>query len=539
VIIAFRRSCGSGGIDEERPVGEINYDFNLLFREEDHATSFFGELEEHQEAAGFELIALINRCCNSDIESHGFEFDISEMKRFRNEVQISCYTGRSSEMPKEIAGPLCAAGASILRMSVFYEDAPDWDRLYFVEGKKAAKRTYDKQFKLCKVEDITDQLQRLLSSKKFAQASKIVDECDLSRIQPEDEYRWGLIQAHKHTDLAIKLLHAGLYDQSDSDYKSPWLPCVAEYGSTVLLREFLDHGVDPYDSGEFGGITTLHQVLSVANERWQDNLQLLLDRCAGNLNPVTEEGSPLWFGFDSLGNIAACVQYQSAGGLVIPPESFYETFSGKALVIEAIKHGDVETAKQHFDSSYHHDALYLGLRYGNFEFVRWLDRQATIDWRDTLDGKIEPCDILDEYLKVVPVFEIPFFFANRPCIDPRLIDYIIDSIPPDVAAYSRLLIYISGMNYLPQSTALLQKLLVLGADINAHAPINNDPAPTCAADHAMLHDCLDNMEFLLQSGINTDAESLPNSDPLSGWLDSLEGDTKRRGKALFKQYDVA
>ena len=128
-------------------MGEINYDFNLLFRKEERAESFFTRLQQYQSDTGYELIALVNRCCNSDVESHGFEFNIGDAKRFRNEIRIACYTGRSSEMPDGIVGPLFAAGAEILKMSVFYEDAPDWESFYYVDGKKTAKKTYDKQFK--------------------------------------------------------------------------------------------------------------------------------------------------------------------------------------------------------------------------------------------------------------------------------------------------------------------------------------------------------------------------------------------------------
>ena len=80
-------------------MGEINYDFNLLFRDEERAKSFFTEMNRREKESGHELIALINLCCHTDVETYGFAFDIEEIRRFRNEIRIPCYTGRSSEMP--------------------------------------------------------------------------------------------------------------------------------------------------------------------------------------------------------------------------------------------------------------------------------------------------------------------------------------------------------------------------------------------------------------------------------------------------------
>ncbi len=521
-------------------MGEINYDFNLLFRDEKRAESLFDEMARREKDCDCELIALINFCCHSDIESHGFNFNISEIRRFRNEVRIPCYTGRSSEMPEEIAGPLCAAGAEIVRMSVYYEDAPDWESIYFVDARKARKKAYDKEFKQFKIEDTTDKLQRLLSSYRFSQAAKLIDEAELDRIIPDEDYLGELVRSPKHTDLAIRLMHAGKFDKPRKDYNDSWIHSVAGQGSTELLLAFLDYGVSPYGNGEPGTNTALHDVVFETEPHWQSNLNLLIERCRNDLSPMTEDGSPLWFGFEQTSNIAACVILQAAGGKVIAPDGYYDNFDRLTTVIEAIKHGDDEIVKAKYQETDYLESLYWALRHQNFDMVKWLNDQSDIDWCACTGDNISTGDTLHEYYAIVPFYEIPFFLTSGgPQCDPRLLEYIVNMVPADKSIYSRLLIYIAGFNDLPEVVPLLHKLIEFGADIDAHFNINGDPDVTCAANQAMLHECLDNMELLLEAGVNTDESSLPDEEPLSGWVDCYAGDLKRQGKALFKKYNVA
>lgn len=519
-------------------MGEISYDFNLLFRDEERAIAFAALMQEHDADAGHELVRLVNRCCNSDIESHGFEFDISSTQRFRNEIQITCYTGRSSETPMAIVGPLKSAGAEILKISALYDDAPDWERFYFVDGKKVAKRSYEKAFREAKIEDITDQLQRLLSNNKFREASKIVDECDLDRIRPEDDFLSELIGPQEFTDLAIKLLHAGMFDQGNTRYEQPWLPNVVESGQTRFLKACLDYGMDPYATGKHSGYTALHRCATGDSEYWLDNVNLIIERCRENLNPVTSEGSPLWLGYDQQANVAACVLLQNAGAEVIPPESHYDSFSGKDLLIEAAKHCDVAMVKTHFATEYYFDVLYWSLRHNCFDLVRWLDGQKAIDWDKKASSELTFSDDLDQAYADLPFCEVPLLFVDGPKCDPRLIDFIIDAVPSATATYSRLLIYIARMNHVPQCPGWMEKLIALGAEIDRHAAIDCHPEPTCAIDEALQHECLGNAELLFKNGVKTAPKLLPSGEPLSGWADCLEGEIKRRMKALFKQYGV-
>jgi hypothetical protein len=520
-------------------MGEINYNFNLLFRDEKRAESLFIEMKHQEDVSEHELVTLINICCNSDIETYGYAFDIEEIQRFRNEVQIPCYTGRSSEMPQEIAGPLFAFGAEIVRMSVLYEDAPDWDSIYFVDGKKTSKKNYDKEFKKFKIEDTTDKLQRLLSSNRFSQASKIAHEAELDRILPEEGYLFDLMESHMHDDLAILLMQAGKYDKSCGHYYSSWLETAAGCGSTILLRAFLDYGMDPYHCGEAGTSTALHAVLYQSEPNWLAKLQLLIDHCRDNLSPVTNEGSPLWFGFGESMNVAACVVLQSAGGTVIPPKGYYDNFNRLMTVIEAIKHGDVVTAKEEYQLEDYLDALYWALRHQNFDIVQWIDAKQSIDWCTSVGNNLSTDDSLKEIYTTIPLYEIAFYLNDGPNCDPRLLDYIIDSVPADKSIYNRLLVYVAGLNDLPEAKELLQKLIDLDADIDAHVNINGDLDVTCAVNHAMLHECLDIVEILLEAGVKTGKEYLPDAEPLSGWLNGWEGDLKRKGKLLFKKYSVS
>ena len=518
-------------------MGEINYDFNFLFKKEEDAKSFAGGLVANESDSRHELIALINRYCNSGIDSHGVAFDIGSTKLFRNEVQISCYTGRSSEFPTDIVAPLQSVGCDILKLAALYEDASTWTRIHYLNGKKAARKQYDEQFKKFKLEDKSDQLQRLLSNERFAKADKIVDDCDLTQLVPEDEYLFSLIATKKHLGLATKLLHAGLFAKGN-EYQDPWLNCVAQYGDTRLLKAFLDDGMDPYAIGESEYLTALHCCLYSGEEQSLENTKLIISRCADNLNPVTEEGSPLWFGYHQLADVASCVLMQQAGAKAIAPDSYYANLDGKELTIEAVKHGDYITAKESFDSDHYYEILYWALRHQCYELVRWLDHDASIDWKKKISSEVEFSDEMDKLYADLPLYEIPFAFTEGPGCDHRLIDHIIDRIKGSRETYSKLVVYVSRMNYMPQSVALLTKLVSLGADVDQHAEINGDTEKMCAVEQAMLHECLDNLEYLIEAGANTAIASLPLPESFEDWLNGYEGETRRRARSLFKKHKL-
>ena len=94
------------------------------------------------------------------------------------------------------------------------------------------------------------------------------------------------------------------------------------------------------------------------------------------------------------------------------------------------------------------------------------------------------------------------------------------------------------MNYMPQSVALLTKLVSLGADVDQHAEINGDTEKMCAVEQAMLHECLDNLEYLIEAGANTAIASLPLTESFEDWLNGYEGETRRRARSLFKKHKL-
>ena len=338
-------------------MSEIYFDISLLLADESKAQSLSVALNEKQDVADGELIRLVNAVCDVNLESHGYEYNLDSLKTFRNEIQINCYSGRSSETPLQIVAPLCDFGVGIIQISTIYEEGEIENR-FFVDGKKAKKGEYNKQFKKTRLEDDTDKLQRFLSNENFSKAQKIVNDCDLTRISPEDEYLFRLLCSSKYDELCIKLLKAGLFDLGTSDYNTPWICEVAQNGSTKLLTAFLDYGFDPYDTGD-GDTTTFHHCLTGDGKYNVSNCELLLERYSDNLNTTTESGSPLWYGYSQASNIVGCVMFSSLGAKPIAPKGFYDELDTKEVVLKATKHRDIDKLLQCNQNEYSMEVLYV------------------------------------------------------------------------------------------------------------------------------------------------------------------------------------
>lgn len=520
-------------------MSEIYYDVTLLCREEDEAVSLFKKMNDSMDAAEHELIKLVNRCCGAEIDSHGYEYDIEHCKLFRNEFRISTYTGRSSEYPVDIIAPLMSVGCQIARIAVMYEDSSRWESRWFVDGKKSTKKKYEQQFRQYKVEDETDQLQRLLTTNKFKQAAEIIDHCDLRRIVPEADFIFQLICARgKHDGLAIKLVQAGLLDKPDKLYKTPWIALVAESGSSALLAACLERGMDPYDRGEMNEYTALHMAAGSGSERAVERVQTLIKACGENLSPVTKLGSPTWYGHEQKGNVAGCLLLRDAGARIIPPENFYDELDERTTVIEAVKHCDTNTLNKHFTPNFHDVVVFNALHYQCYEIVKWANDLEKIDWTSKFGGEAGMgADDLEAFYAKHPLYEQPFFFStDGPGYDPRLVEHIVESVEPRVEILSRLLLYISGIKEFPSGVRLLDRLLSLGADIDTKRIIDNDEYKTTPIERSLWHECFDNFEFLLQAGADTSPRAFLEEATIEEAIQNCEAPARRRAKSIWKKY---
>lgn len=515
-------------------MSEVYYDINILIKDESTALELSENLKREEEACGYELITLIKTVLKTSIDSHGFEYNIDSLKSFKNEIQINCYSGRS-EPPLGIVSALAKIEGSIIKISESYEDAPKPLVKYFLDGNKSTKKDYEKSYKKNKIEDETDKLQRYLSNFNFRNADEIADRCELNRIDPEDDYLFELIQSHNYISLAKKLLKAGLFNNGDSVYKSPWIGNVAQYGSTDLLVSFIEHGLDPYDSGE-GQETALHSCLYSSEQYSLSNIKYLIECCSENLDITTEYGSPLWFGFEEMTNIPGCLLFEAADAKVIPPLGFYDSKETVEILVESIKHRDADTFKRYYTNEHYHLSLYWALRHQSYQIVIWLNNEKTIDWHSLISKKLELNNSLDQYFLEKPLYEIPFSLSDGGGCDSRLLDHIIENIKPIAETYNQLAVYISGLKYLPESVQLLRKLKNLGAVFEVSLPINNDEDES-SLYRALQNECIENLEYLLEIGA-----TIPNRDELG--IESIgeyiedyfEGEIKIRATALLEKY---
>lgn len=523
-------------------MSEVYYDFSILIQDESTALDLSEKLHREQKACDYELITLINTSLKTQIEAYDFAYHIDTLKTFKNEVQINCYSGRS-EPPVIVVDALAKTiKGTIIKLSETYDDVSKPIIKYFLDGKKATKKAYEQAYKKHKIEDDTDKLQRYLSNCNFASANKIVNKCELDRIQPEDGYLFELIQSPEYVALAQKLLQAGLFNHGDSVYQSPWMGSVAQYGSTKLLQAFIEQGLDPYDTGE-GQETALHSCLNNADKYSLSNIQYLIKTCSQNLDLVTEYGSPLWFGFEEKSNIPGCLLFERAGATAIPPIGFYEGKTEVDILLESIKHRDETTFKQYYTDAFYDLSVYHALRHQAYPMLIWLNNEKTIDWQITLSDKLtlDTRDALDQYYLAKPLYEIPFALVDGGGCDSRVLDFIIDHVASNNDTnnkiYNLLAVYIAGFNHLPESVQLLQKLKQLGAQFNVTSTVDDED--DSALYRALMHECLENLDYLLQIGA-----SIPNGEELG--IESIEeyiedyfeGDVKIKAVALLEKHGL-
>ncbi len=493
-------------------MSEVFYSVSILFKDEAIANKLSGRLISSQSKCDFELIKLINFTLKCDVDSLGYEYSIDSLKVFKNEIQIICYSGRS-EPPLGIAEVINDHGASILRISESYDEAPKSLSKYFIDGKKSNKKEYGKNFKKYKIEDDTDKLQRFLSNENLSAAEEIVDKCDLKRIEPEHRFLCELIHANYYVSLTKKLLRAGLYEKGSGEDALPWLEVVVQYGTTELLNSFIEHGFDPYYVGSRGE-TALHSCLYLAEKNSLSNIKCLIAHCTGDLNFTTQKGSPLWFGYKQGGNIPGCLLFQAAGAKIIPPAGFYDDKGKVEIIVEAIKHRDEDTFKENYADEYYNLALFGALRCQSFSIINWLNSRRKIDWQSFITDEIEFDKVFDEYFLELPLHEIPLALSDGGECDYQLLNFIIDNLEPCNETYNKFAVYISGFNFLPGSVALLKKLKRLGAQFNVIVPINKGDDES-SLNNALRHECVENLDYLFEVGA-----TIPNATDLG--IESIE-----------------
>ncbi len=522
-------------------MGEISYDLTLLFPDESKAESLGNTFLELLEGCHHELTCMVNKACKPADPLSGDNYTLDYIKRFRNEIQISCYSGRLSEIPEKFVPVFHSSGAHSIHILARYDEGAE-DK-YFVDGKKASKRTFDQYYKKHKLEDDTDKLQRFLSNSTFTKALNIIDQCDLSRIKPENDYLLDSLTDKRYQKIALSLLPAGLYDGGDITHfqdgttrSLPWLLKVVEYSSREGLEAFLDYGYDPYGRGD-GDVTAFHDCLTSSEICSVENCQLLIERYSENLNPVTKYGSPLWYGYEQQTNLVNCHAMKKAGARIIPPKGYYDELNDRDLIVKSIQHHDFASFEQHYRDDFFYESLYWSLRYQSHEIVSWLNNKQEIDWLKSFSGLFDAKDKFEQSVMDCPAYEVPFYYSEGLNCDEDLIDYIVNSVPSDKDIYTRLAIYIAGLNGLPNSVALLKQLLENGSDFSAASIINGNDDKLFSLYQALFHEALDNFEFLLQAG----AEIPDDPDIEDESLDELirifcEGENRKLALGIFKKY---
>lgn len=522
-------------------MGEISYNLTLLFPDENKAESLCDSFLEMQESCDYELTCLLKKACqpSDPLSDHDYYLEEMGIRRFRNEVQIGCYAGRSSEIPVDFVPVFYSSGAHALHIFTTYDDGVENN--YFVDGKNTNKKKFDQYYRKHKLEDDTDKLQRFLSNCTFSKALQIIDQCDLSRIKPENEFLGDLLFDKRYEKIVLSLLHAGLYDRGnvtqlqEGEIVYPWLLWVVEYGSREVLEAFLDYGFDPYDCGD-GDVTAFHNCLSSGEISSVENCRLLIERYSENLNPVTGAGSPLWFGYEQQTNLVNCHTMKRTDARVIPPKGYYDELDGRDLVVKSVQHHDFETFVQNYSDDLYHDSLYWSLRYQSYEIVHWLNHKKEIDWESSFSGLVDEQGSFEQFTLDQPAYEIPFIFSKGLSCDENLLNYIVNSVPSNQEIYTSLATYVSGLDGLPNSVALLKQLLEKGADFGSESIINREEK-SYPLYQALFNEALDNFEYLLQAGAKIPKSPYIDIEPMDEYIkDHFEGEKKKTALDILKKY---
>ncbi|MBI1771956.1 MAG: hypothetical protein HYR68_06345 [Burkholderiales bacterium] len=427
---------------------------DILFKEEAVASHFFTTIEPHLEADAWTLNKSLARLQLSPaIPADYFEFSIEAFKQFRNVINIEFYSGTRDEY-EEIIRVIFAAGAHLLKLRVRADEYNETER--YAAGKRIKKiKECDKEFEGLVIPDVNLEFTRSIGKYNFKKALSMLDQIDLSRIVFEEEHLLALIDDVPSTELTLALIARGALPKNRLIHEdTPLLTSVATMGSTAVLQAFFEAGFDPYQA-DSSGHTVLHAVLCSNKPGSIDAARYVAEQCAAKLNPVGEDGSPLWEAYYQQSNMAGAKYFRQLGAQSIAPAGFYDELSHEEIIIEAASHGDMDTLKAHFTEADYDIAVRKAIYSQALEMLQWLDSIKKIDWL----GVVMTDQFDEAFLREVLLFETPFIFNSGDNADLDFYEMIIDAVAHHPPTLDVIAVYLAGFN---GSSRLLRKLGKLG-----------------------------------------------------------------------------
>lgn len=501
-----------------------NFSANILFKEEATANHFFAAIEPHLEADAWTLnksLARVSPALPADYS----EFSIDLFKQYRNAINIEFYCGTRDEY-EEVIKAIFAAGAHMLKLRVSADEYNETER--YAAGKRIKKtKEFDKEYESLLIPDVNLEFRRALSRYNFTKAMALLDQVDLANIKFDDEVLVPLIDDVASSELLLILIERGVIPMNHLVWgTTPLFVQAANMGSLDVLKAFFESGLDPYLADD-GGCTVLHAVLCCNKPGAIAAARYVAEQCADQLNPMSEDGSPLWEAYYQQSNMAGARYFRQCGALSIAPEGFYDTLSHEEIIAEAAKHGDLPTLKAHFTETDYDIAVRKAIYSQALEVLQWLDSVKKIDWLS-----VAKTDMFDEaYSREILLFETPFIFTSGDNADFDFVEMIIDAVAHKPTALDVIAVYLAGYN---GTSTLLRKLGKLGARfVSALIEHDEQDYPLSIAAR---RGHLNNIAALLEMGAVVPTYE---DETLGEYaLRSIDKSKVTEAKALFKKYGV-
>ncbi|MFZ6653897.1 hypothetical protein [Undibacterium sp. TJN19] len=497
---------------------------DILFKDETAASQFFAATQPHLQDDAWTLNKSLTNA-GASIPSDYSDFSIDAFRQFRNVVHIEFYCGTRDEY-EEIIKAFFTTGAHMLKLRVRTDECDETERHVANQRVRNIKQ-FDQEYDSLVIVDVNLAFSRAIIKSDFVKAINLLEQMDLTSFHFDDEHLLALTNDDTAADLMLALIARGVFTENRLVNEDMRLfSLAAGMGSLAVVKAFFDLGFDPY-LADANGSNVLHAVLSCNQAGAIAAAQYVAEQCAANLNPVGEEGSPLWLACYRQANMAGAKYFSQRGAIAIAPDGFYDGLAHADIIAEATSHGDLATLKTHFTVADYDLVLRKAIHGEALDIVLWVDGIQKIDWL-----RIVETDRFDErFAREVRLFETPFLFASGDNADLDFYDMIIDAVASHPSAIDVMAVYLAGYN---GSSRLLRKLGALGA-VFGPAPIEHGEA-VYPLYKAALGGHLGNIATLLDMGA---AVPVMERDSLDKFvLRNIEKNKAEQAKALFVEYGV-
>jgi hypothetical protein len=475
-------------------MSEQSYVADILFKEESAAEAFCAGIEKQLGVSDPDLNKAL-RNMGASIDEDETEFSLDKLRRYRNVANLHFYCGRGEH--DEIIKAFFRLGAHLIRLHVH---ADEYNELELYAGGKRVKKAkeFNKEYDALAIPDVHLEFARYVTDGNYKKARALLSRINADKVPLDDPLLTSLTEPGC-VDITLHLMEQGVLMENHrvGPDHCPLMVQAAYCANLPLLKAMFERGFNPYDADDGdeeednNGSTVLHALFYCDKAEAVIACEYVAERCRDNLNPVTQDGSPLWFAYQEQCNIASVPCFRERGAQIIAPPGFYDALGREERVLEAAKHNDLPMLQQHYQAEDHESAVSAALYHQALEVVVWLDAQQAIDWLSNVSSN----QFGEAFVRPTPRYETPFMWTNGNNADLAFAEYIVDATAHDAVARDRLAVYLAGFD---RAGPLLRKLHRYGATLGAACIEHGESV--FPLDRVVSQNRLENAEVLLELG---------------------------------------